>query len=97
MSQVNFRIDDDVKTDAEALFNRLGMNMSTAIMVFIRQSLAENGIPFRIQVAPQVSERDRFVQAGIDYENGKVNYHYHDLPEMEENRPQRTRRAKALA
>ena len=97
MSQVNFRIDDDVKTDAEALFNRLGMNMSTAIMVFIRQSLAENGIPFRIQAAPQVTDRERFVQAGIDYENGKVNYHYHDLPEMEENRPRRIRCAKALA
>ena len=97
MSQVNFRIDDDVKTNAEALFNRLGMNMSTAIMVFIRQSLAENGIPFRIQAAPQMNDRERFVQAGIDYENGKANYHYHDLPEMEENRPQRIRRAKALA
>ena len=97
MSQVNFRIDDDVKTDAEALFNRLGMNMSTAIMVFIRQSLAENGIPFRIQAAPQVSDRERFVQAGVDYENGKVNYHYHDLPEVEENCPRRTLRAKALA
>ena len=97
MSQVNFRIDDDVKTDAEALFNRLGMNMSTAIMVFIRQSLAENGIPFRIQAAPQVTDRERFVQAGIDYENGKMNYHYHDLPEVEENRLRRTRRAKALA
>ena len=96
MSQVNFRIDDDVKTDAEALFNRLGMNMSTAIMVFIRQSLAENGIPFRIRAAPQVNDRERFVQAGIDYENGKANYHYHDLPEMEENRPRRTRRAKAV-
>ena len=97
MSQVNFRIDDDVKANAEALFNRLGMNMSTAIMVFIRQSLAENGIPFRIQATPQMNDRERFVQAGIDYENGKVNYHYHDLPEMNENRPRRTRRAKALA
>ena len=55
-------------------------------MVFIRQFLAENGIPFRIQAAPQVTDRERFVQAGIDYENGRANYHYHDLPE-EENRP----------
>lgn len=73
MAQINFRIDDGVKAEAESLFSRLGMNMSTAIMVFIRQSIVENGIPFRIKASD--SDYERFVQAGRDYENGRVNYH----------------------
>ena len=68
------------------------MNMSTAIMVFIRQSIVENGLPFRIK-APQ-PDYDRFIQAGRDYENGRVNYRYHELPEVE---ARGVRREKAIA
>ena len=52
----------------------------------------ENGIPFRIK-APQ-PDYDRFIQAGRDYENGRVNYHYHELPEVE---ARGARREKAMA
>ena len=92
MAQINFRIDDRIKSEAEALFGRLGMNMSTAIMVFIRQSIVENGIPFRIK-APQ-PDYDRFIQAGRDYENGRVNYHYHELPAV---KSRGVRREKTMA
>ena len=95
MAQVNFRIDDGIKAEAENLFGRLGMNMSTAIMVFIRQSLVENGIPFRIKASNV--ERERFVQAGRDYENGRRNYHYHELPEADAVTPRGRRHEKALA
>ena len=92
MAQINFRIDDRIKSEAETLFGRLGMNMSTAIMVFIRQSIVENGIPFRIKASQP--DYDRFIQAGRDYENGRVNYHYHELPEVE---ARGARREKAMA
>lgn len=95
MAQINFRIDDNTKTEAEALFGRLGMNMSTAITVFIRQSIAENGIPFLIK-APDPNY-DRFVQAGRDYDNGRVNYHYHELPETGSAVRQEVCHEKALA
>lgn len=97
MAQINFRIDDDVKNEAEELFSRIGMNMSTAIMVFIRQSIADDGIPFRIKANRRMSERERFVQAGIDYENGKTNYHYHALPEEEPIAARGMRHAKTMA
>lgn len=80
MAQINFRIDDDVKTEAEELFARIGMNMSTAITVFIRQAIAEDGIPFRIHAERRDADSRRFIQAGLDYDNGRVNYHYHELP-----------------
>lgn len=45
---VNIRIDETLKKQAEQLFSDLGMNMSTAINVFIRQSISHGGIPFEV-------------------------------------------------
>jgi len=47
---VNVRMDKDLKKQAEKLFSDLGMNMTTAINVFIRQSINHGGIPFEIRV-----------------------------------------------
>lgn len=47
---VNVRIDKDLKKEAEKLFADLGMNMTTAINVFIRQSINHGGIPFEIRL-----------------------------------------------
>jgi len=48
MAQVNFRIDDGVKADAEVLFARLGLNLTTAIGIFIRQAVQCRGLPFEV-------------------------------------------------
>ena len=50
MAQTNLtiRIDEDVKRDAETLFNKIGMNMSTAINIFFRQSIRNQKIPFEL-------------------------------------------------
>ncbi len=48
MAQINIRIDDNLKEQAEILFEELGLNMSTAFNVFIRQSIRQGGIPFEI-------------------------------------------------
>ena len=45
---VNVRMDEDLKKQAEKLFADLGMNMSTAINVFVRQSVRYGAIPFEI-------------------------------------------------
>ena len=48
MAQVNFRIDDDVKEKADELFDELGLNMTTACIMFIKASIRDRGIPFRV-------------------------------------------------
>lgn len=45
---VSFRTDAAVKEAARELFADLGMDMSTAINIFLRQAITENGIPFQI-------------------------------------------------
>ena len=48
MAQVNIRIDDDLKVRADNIFNELGLNMTTAFTMFIRQTIRQGGIPFEI-------------------------------------------------
>ena len=42
-------LDVDVKAKAQELFADFGLDLSTAINIFLRQSIRENGIPFPIQ------------------------------------------------
>lgn len=47
-TNISIRMDSELKAAAEALFEELGMNLSTAFNIFVRQSLREGGIPFMI-------------------------------------------------
>lgn len=46
--RVTIRVDKELKERAENLFERLGMNMSTALNVFLRKAVDEEAIPFVI-------------------------------------------------
>ena len=48
-TNISIRMDSDLKEQADALFAELGMNLSTAFNIFVRQSLREGGIPFEIR------------------------------------------------
>jgi len=52
MAQTNLtvRIDEGVKREAEILFNRIGLNMSSAVNVFFRQAIREQAIPFELKL-----------------------------------------------
>lgn len=49
-TNITIRMDANLKVQAEALFNELGMNLSTAFNIFVRQSLREGAIPFKIHL-----------------------------------------------
>ena len=44
----NIKIESELKQDAQKLFETLGMTLSTAVNIFLRQAVREQGIPFRI-------------------------------------------------
>ena len=48
-TNLNIRIDEDLKKEAELLFSDLGLNMTTAITIFLRSAVNYNGIPFEIR------------------------------------------------
>lgn len=49
-TNISIRMDSSLKAQADALFEELGMNMSTAFNIFVRQAIREGGIPFDISI-----------------------------------------------
>lgn len=47
-TNISIRMDTELKSAAEQLYSELGMNLTTAFNIFVRQSLREGGIPFKI-------------------------------------------------
>lgn len=45
---ITFRVDDELKKQADALFSDLGMSLSTAFNIFLRQSVREQQLPFLV-------------------------------------------------
>ena len=56
---VTIRIDESLKEEADRLFDDLGLSFTTAINVFVKQSLREGRTPFEITTNPR--------RAGIDH------------------------------
>lgn len=46
---ITVRLDEETKEQAEELFDDLGMSMSSAIIIFLKQCVRKGGIPFEIQ------------------------------------------------
>lgn len=44
------RMDNDIKKQCEAMYSELGINLTTAINVFLRQSLRVGGFPFDVRI-----------------------------------------------
>ena len=89
MAQVNIRIDDTLKEQGEKLFTAMGMSFSTAISVFISQSIREGGLPFAVttKTDPFFSESNMKVLrasiADMDAGRGIVRKTMRELETME--------------
>lgn len=49
-TNLNIRTNKDIKVAAEKIFEELGLNMTTAINIFLRQTIRENGFPFELKL-----------------------------------------------
>ena len=47
---VQIRVDEDLKNEATDIFERLGLELPTAIRVFLKKSVEESGIPFNLKI-----------------------------------------------
>ena len=56
-ASVTIRMDEDLKREAEDLFNEMGLNMTTAITLFAKTAVREGRIPFEVKVDPFYSKR----------------------------------------
>lgn len=86
MAQVNFRIEDDVKANAEKALKDMGLSMSAAINIFLVKVGREKRIPFEINADPfysseNISELERRVH---NVKSGKSTLKEHDLIEVDD-------------
>ncbi|MCL2276794.1 MAG: type II toxin-antitoxin system RelB/DinJ family antitoxin [Treponema sp.] len=49
MATIQVRVDENMKTAADSLFNNLGLDTSTAIRMFLSASIEKEGIPFAVK------------------------------------------------
>ena len=66
MANINIRVDDNIKAQAQELFASLGMDVSSAVNVFLRQSIAFGGIPFTIRQPRYNAQTEKAIREARD-------------------------------
>lgn len=56
MAQINLRVDDEVKKNAEGVFDEIGISLSAAINIYLKKVARERRIPFELTADPFYSE-----------------------------------------
>ena len=88
-TNINFRVDSEVKEQAEAIFKKAGLNTSAALNLFLKQAIISKGIPFLKQAIiskgipfPIYAEipNKKTLKAFTEVENG-INVKTYNTPE----------------
>ena len=79
---IQVRIDEATKNKAAAVLNNLGMDTSTAINVFLRQVIAENGLPFQPKQPAFNSETLAAIQEADEMVKNKTGKKYASVDEL---------------
>ncbi|MBU7005101.1 type II toxin-antitoxin system RelB/DinJ family antitoxin [Phosphitispora fastidiosa] len=68
-SNLYIRVEPDVKEQAEKVFNGLGISMSNAVGLFLKQVVINQAIPFDLKLAPsKIKSFDSLTEAELDTE-----------------------------
>ena len=73
-SAINVNVDAKVKEEATAILKDLGLNMSTAVNMFLVQVIKKDGIPFEIVNPKPSKDLIRALKELEDMETGKKDY-----------------------
>ena len=83
---INVNVDKETKEEATKILKGLGLNMSTAINMFLTQVVKKDGIPFEIRNPKPSKEMRRALKEAQDIIDGKVETKgYHDVHQMFED------------
>ena len=65
MAIVQFRVDDDIKDQATAVYSNLGIDLSTALRMFLKRSIMANGIPFSMTLDENNADTNSVIEAPV--------------------------------
>lgn len=71
-TNINIRMDKELKEQAEILFNELGMNMTTAFNIFLRQSVREGRIPFEVSLKTPNADTKAAISEAAEMKAGRL-------------------------
>ena len=78
-TNLNIRVDTELKRQAEAIFNELGLNLSSAMNIFLRQAVRYRGIPFELRLGDEPLMGEAYLlemrRRVKEIESGKVTLH----------------------
>ncbi len=81
-TNLTIRLDTQIKKDAEELFNDLGLSLSSAFNIFVRQALYEHGLPFRVSRNQPNKVTLAAMQEAIELANNPEVKHYSSYEDM---------------
>lgn len=75
MAQINLRVDDEVKKNAEGVFDEIGISLSAAINIYLKKVARERRIPFELTADPFYSEGNiKYLEQKFQaYKDNKLN------------------------
>lgn len=65
-SLLQVRVEDSLKDKAAQVFDNLGIDTSTAVRMFLKRVVLENGIPFRMTLPKSTYHADRGYRAMVE-------------------------------
>jgi len=79
---MSIRLDSEVKEQAQQVFNNLGMDMTTAINIFLRQAIQYQGLPFDVRL----DENRQLLQVLTDLDqNRNMSQSFESVSDLMEN------------
>ena len=62
-SLIQLRVDDKLKAEATELYEKLGLDLSSAIRMFLTRSVQEEGIPFKMTLKKETYQAEAAINA----------------------------------
>lgn len=56
---VNIKMDEEIRDKSKELFNKLGLDMTTAVNMFLIQAIRQNQIPFQLKATTDEEEIEK--------------------------------------
>ncbi|VNI98176.1 type II toxin-antitoxin system RelB/DinJ family antitoxin [Streptococcus pneumoniae] len=79
---ISIRLDSEVKEQAQQVFSNLGMDMTTAINIFLRQAIQYQGLPFDVRL----DENRKLLQALTDLDqNRNMSHSFESVSDLMED------------
>lgn len=83
-TNLNVRTDKSLKLKSEKIFNELGINMTTAINMFLRATVRENGIPFALKLDKPNKATIKAIREGEKIAEDKKVKGCHNIEELKQ-------------